>query len=250
MHNIVFVSAKGGTGKTTLAANVGRLLAERYRVMMVDLDPQNALGLLLGMPVGEPLGLATPDLGHQGLVSMLRGQKAEVPYIPFGTPGAAAVAHLDSQARLDPTWLDKRLRDLCPGGWDVAIFDTPSHRSALTTQALQMATAAVAVLEPCALSYATLPEVESMLDDAAKRPGFRRASFVVNRLDGRRALSRDVRSALSQSVGDKLVDIAFVDDEHVREATANRTTCVAMSPHAQFSAATRLLANHLIDVMR
>lgn len=249
MHHLVITSAKGGTGKTTIAANLGRLLAERLRVVMVDLDPQDALGLLFGMPVGEPLGLATPELGHQGLVTMLRAQKADLPYIPFGRPGTAAVAQLESQARLDPTWLDKRLRELCPGGYDVAVFDTPSARSPLTAQALSMATAAVVVLEPCALSYATLPEVETHIEESV-RPTYRGTTYIVNRLDGRRPLSRDVRSALAQSVGDQLSDIAFLDDEHVREATASRTTCVTLSPHAQFTSATRQLANRLLEVLR
>lgn len=250
MHHVVILSPKGGTGKTTLAANLGRLLAERYRVMMVDADPQNSLGLLFGMPVGEANGLGQVDFGHQSLVSMLRAQKAEVPYIPFGRPAVSAFSHLENQARLDPTWLEKRLRELCPGGYDVAVIDTPAGRSIFTTQALSLATAAVVVLEACALSYASLPEVELLLEDAHKRSSFRGASFVLNRLDARRALSRDVRSALVQSVGDQFIDVPLVDDEHVREATATRATCVAMSPHAQFSAGVRQLANHLIELIR
>ncbi len=250
MHHIVLLSPKGGTGKTTIAANLGRLLAERYRVMMVDVDPQNSLGLLFGMPVGEGQGIGVADFGHQALVSMLRAQKAEVPYIPFGRPSPSAMAQLENQARLDPSWLEKRLRELCPGGYDVAVIDTPAGRSVFTTQALSLATTSLVVLEACALSYATLPEVEALLEDAQKRPSYRGTGYVVNRLDARRALSRDVRSALVQSVGSQFIDVALVDDEHVREATASRATCVALSPHAQFSSALRQLANHLIEVIR
>jgi cellulose synthase operon protein YhjQ len=250
MKHIVILSPKGGTGKTTIAANLGRLLAERYRVMMVDADPQNSLGLLFGMPVGEAQGLAVTEFGHQGLVSMLRAQKAEVPYVPFGRPSAAALSQIESQARLDPSWLEKRLRELCPGGYDVAIIDTPAGRSVFTSQALAIATTSLVVLEACALSYSTLPDIEGLLEDAQKRSTFRGSSFVLNRLDARRALSRDVRAALVQSVGEQFIDVALVDDEHVREATANRTTCVAMSPHSQFASAMRQLANHAIEVLR
>jgi cellulose biosynthesis protein BcsQ len=147
MHHIVLLSPKGGTGKTTIAANLGRLLAERYRVMMVDVDPQNSLGLLFGMPVGEAQGIGVADFGHQALVSMLRAQKAEVPYIPFGRPSSSAMAQLENQARLDPSWLEKRLRELCPGGYDVAVIDTPAGRSVFTTQALSLATTSLVVLE-------------------------------------------------------------------------------------------------------
>ena len=46
MKVITVVSAKGGVGKTTLAANLASVLAARgRRVIALDLDPQNALRL-------------------------------------------------------------------------------------------------------------------------------------------------------------------------------------------------------------
>ena len=46
MKVITVVSAKGGVGKTTLAANLASVIAARgRRVLALDLDPQNALRL-------------------------------------------------------------------------------------------------------------------------------------------------------------------------------------------------------------
>jgi chromosome partitioning protein len=58
-HRIVLTSSKGGTGKTTTALNVSVALAERGRsTIVVDLDPQGAIGLFLAKEDGDWGGLA------------------------------------------------------------------------------------------------------------------------------------------------------------------------------------------------
>lgn len=250
MNHIAIISAKGGTGRTTVAANLARLLAERARVLQIDTDPQNALGLLSGMAVGEPNGLATVGFEHSALVAMLRAQRADLPFIPFGRVPASALAQLESQVRLDPTWLDKRLRDLSPSGFDHAVFDTPSPRSVWCHQALSLANVVVVTLEACALSYATLPELDELLEETARRPGFKGVVYVLNRVDGRRSLSRDVRSAMTQAIGERFLDVALVDDEHVRESAGARTTCVQMAPHSQFATAMRALTSRVLELSK
>lgn len=250
MNHIAIISAKGGTGRTTIAANLGRLLSERARVVLVDTDPQNSLGLMLGMPVGEPNGISSPDFRHQGLIAMLRAQRADLPYIPFGRQTASALATVESQARLDPTWLDKRIRELSPSGFDYAVLDTPAQRGVWFNQAMSLANLVIVTMEACALSYATLPDLDEALEEASKRPNFKGALFVLNRVDARRSLSRDIRAALSQAVGDRFLDVALVDDEHVRESAAARTTCVQMAPHSQFASAMRGIASRVMEMTR
>lgn len=251
MHHIAIVSPKGGAGRTTFAANLGRLLAERKRTVLVDLDAQNALGLMLGMAPTEAHGIATPTLDHATLAGLLRAQGAEVPYLPFGRPSAHALAALEQEMVGDATWLPRRLAALCPTGYDLAVIDTPARTSPWVTQALGVADVLIVVVEACPLSYAMLPELEAQLDAQAKRPtSAPRVMFVVNRYDGRRALSRDVRAALANALGAALLDVALPDDEHVREATANRTTCVRNAPHAQYAAAVRHVATQVLEALR
>ena len=58
-HRIVLTSSKGGTGKTTTALNLSVALAERGRnTIVVDLDPQGAIGLFLAKEDSAWGGLA------------------------------------------------------------------------------------------------------------------------------------------------------------------------------------------------
>lgn len=58
-HRIVLTSSKGGTGKTTTALNLAVAFAERGRnTILVDLDPQGAIGLFLAKEDSDWGGLA------------------------------------------------------------------------------------------------------------------------------------------------------------------------------------------------
>ena len=53
-RRIAFINEKGGSGKTTLVANVGAHLARNRRVLAIDMDPQGQLGKVLGLEVRRP----------------------------------------------------------------------------------------------------------------------------------------------------------------------------------------------------
>ena len=54
VERIAVISHKGGTGKTTVALNLGaELAASGLRVVLIDCDPQGALGASLGMEIVE-----------------------------------------------------------------------------------------------------------------------------------------------------------------------------------------------------
>jgi len=102
-RRIAFINEKGGSGKTTLVANLAVYLALRrgHRVLAIDMDPQGQLGKVLGLEVRRPRASAIALL-----VDSLLGRDLETD--PEG-PGAADGAD-GAEAR--PPWQHTRVPNL------------------------------------------------------------------------------------------------------------------------------------------
>lgn len=62
MKVISFGTLKGGTGKTTVAFNVGGILAEEYKVLFIDMDPQSNLSDNAGIDTTIQDGVTVRDI--------------------------------------------------------------------------------------------------------------------------------------------------------------------------------------------
>lgn len=99
-RQLVVVTGKGGVGKTTLAAVLGRLLAERgRRVLLLEVDPRESLHQALGTePSGGAIIQAGPRLWTQNLqagavIEELVRDKVPVAYFARKITGSPAFAH-------------------------------------------------------------------------------------------------------------------------------------------------------------
>ncbi|MCA9514071.1 MAG: cellulose synthase operon protein YhjQ [Myxococcales bacterium] len=248
MKIIALVAPRGGTGRSTLVANLGRVLAEKARTLLLDLDPQNSLGLLLGMEVLEERGLATPGFTRARAAELLGEAKPEVPYIPFGRPPIRVRFDLGASLLADPDWLRRRLDDLCPPETEFVLLDVAAGHNIWQQQALAVADIALVVLSADPVCYALVPGFEQALTEAPRNAsGPRRDLYVVNCVDPRKALARDVRDATFHALGDAVFPTGLVDDEAVREAAAHRQTVAHYAPHSQFLADLRHLAAWLLE---
>lgn len=62
MKIIAFGTLKGGTGKTTVAFNIGGILAEEHKVLFIDVDPQSNLSENVGVDTANQDGWTIRDV--------------------------------------------------------------------------------------------------------------------------------------------------------------------------------------------
>lgn len=62
MKVVAFGTLKGGTGKTTVAFNVGGILAEEHKVLFIDIDPQSNLSDNVGVDTTDQDGATIRDV--------------------------------------------------------------------------------------------------------------------------------------------------------------------------------------------
>jgi chromosome partitioning protein len=138
-RRIVIASQKGGVGKTTVALNLAVSFAERGNsTLLVDLDPQGAIGLSLAKEDAELPGLAELLIGEASpeeavLVTRLAG----LSLLPRGRLDATDVASFE-EAVARPGALDSALQRVA-GADHLVIMDTPSGLGRVTTAALAAA---------------------------------------------------------------------------------------------------------------
>jgi cellulose synthase operon protein YhjQ len=206
MQIISFISGKGGVGKTTLSANIAVALAQRNkRVVIIDLDPQNAQRLHLGMDPDEIAGLIREGISSSSLFDSPFGIK----FIPFGRVNETELEEFESQLELHRNWLLEGINSLSDSNFDFVIIDTPPGPTVYLQQAMQAAHKALVVVIADAASYATIPKTISLVEQyTADRLDFDGLNLLINQMPAQSKLGHQVRSALYANYADKLVPVA------------------------------------------
>ncbi len=239
------ISLAGGTGRSTLVANVTAALGQNGRqAMAVDLDPQNGLGLHFGMDPAEVIGLVSPNLSSVGVHTWLARFRGGAAVFPFGRLDSAQLATLESVVAEDTTWVQQRLKSVVPAQTEFLLLDTPAVQGPWVKAALSFADAVIVVLQPNATAYATLPAVEALLSEHHPH-GNRHARYLLNGFDARRSLDRDIFGSLRGMLGDRAFAFPVQGDSIVPEALARRKLIVQEAADSQVVAALAGLAEWL-----
>ncbi|WP_095153475.1 cellulose biosynthesis protein BcsQ [Pseudomonas sp. Irchel 3E13] len=214
-HVIVVMSAKGGVGKTTTAASLGKLLKRTTgRTLVLDLDPQNALLSHFNLPRSTP-GINQARLQDAGWDGIRTLTENGIECLPFGPSNAADVRAFDAQLAANPAWLMQHLATLELGADDLLVIDTATGATPWLHQVLGVANQVIALTLADAASYRVLDKLQAWL--APLRPGT--CAFLVNQVDAQRPLSLDMAEVLRQQLGDRWL-AALPLDHQLDEALA------------------------------
>ena len=249
MKVVSVVSASGGTGKTTLAASLAALLAaDGRRVVAIDLSPQNALRLHLGVLPARTGGLAQALLARASWEGAMANGIDGVSVLPFGALEAQDQQRLERELDAEPQWFAHGLATLNAAAAEIVVVDTPPGASLFTHAALGAANLALNVVLADAASYAAIAQMQRLIETAAaRRPEFIGAACVTNQADPARPLNKDVLRVLRDLLGERIYPGVIHSDEGVREALACNTTIAHYDASCQATADLRECAAWLRD---
>lgn len=229
MPLVCFTSPKGGVGRTTLAATVGVALHRLgRRVVAVDLDRQNALRLNFELPEDLP-GIADEIDSGRDWGELAVETPAGILLVPFGAIAAADALRVQSHIAQNPGWLRDRLMPLIEQRDLLVVADMPAAPSAINLEIDAVADLHLLVLMADAMSLALLPKLQQgdyLLGADDRMP---RLGYVLNQVDPRRQLCRDVLALSRDVLGDALYGIVH-QDEGVAEAAACQLTVLDYAP--------------------
>ena len=230
MHYVAFISPLGGTGQTTLVANVATALSRRGNpCLAVDLAAQNTLGLHLGLLQPAINGWASAAAAGRWVGEVGLENSETVGYLPFG---AATVEELEAIDRLlkQPLWLQNQLSELQLDPQALVLLDAPTWPAALSRQALQCADMVLACLSASVGACKVQQLVQSIFDQA---PATADKAVVITDFDPRRKLQLDALQTLRGQWSEYLVPYAVHRDENQPAALTQASCVCTLTPHAQ-----------------
>ncbi len=252
MKVIAIVSAKGGVGKTTLTANLATALQREgvATLLVVDMDPQNALGLHFGADPRSLAGVSRASLAGEDWGSVCVQSPSGVHVLPYGVVNESDRVAFERHLDAHPNWLVQQLQGLELPEDAVVLIDTPPGPSVYMQQALSTAQVVVVVSLPDAASYAALALMQRLVHTyCAPRPDFSETLYVLNQVDGARQLSKDITRVMQDNLGERLVGVVH-EDQAVREALAYDQSVLEYDPQGQAADDLRKCARVLAQRLR
>ena len=205
---LAMCNQKGGVGKTTSTINLGAALAELgRRVLLVDLDPQGALSVGLGV---NPLSLDRTiynllmerEVGVDDV--LLKTDVAGMDLLPSNIDLSAAEVQLVNEVAREQTLL--RVLQPVVADYDIILVDCQPSLGLLTVNALTAASGVIIPLEceyfalrGVALLIQTIQKIQERLNPTLEVEGILATMYDARTLHGREVLARVV-----EAFGDKV----------------------------------------------
>lgn len=250
MPVISICSPKGGVGKTTLAANLAHVFSQAgTRVIAVDFDPQNALRLYFGLPLSEDRGIISlfkqdPNISWvDGVINV--GKNLFM--LPFGRSNEEARRSLNATL-LNNDYFGTVQASLLLNPNVLVIADFPPGYSDALKAMASISDINIIPLSADASSVSLLQTLENdeLIDEPLnKKLGYK---VVINNIDNRIKLNREVQDFARANFGDKLLGTIH-QDTSVTEAAAMQKAIGAFNPNSSAAFDIEIIAHKLASIM-
>lgn len=247
MPTIGVINQKGGVGKTTTAVNLSAALAERRRLLLVDLDPQaNA---------SSGLGVTDPELtvydviaGRASARQALRATDVENLDLLASSADLAGAAVELGASRDNLLVLSRALIGVRPN-YDFIVIDAPPSVGALTLNALA---ASDLLIVPLQTEYYALEGIASMMETIERVRGsinadLRILGILLTMFDVRTRLSHEVEENVRSHFGELVFNTVIPRTVRLAEAPSYGRSVLDYAPTSQGATAYRELAEEVIE---
>lgn len=224
---IVVFSPTGGTGKTSLVANLGRALAlQGEDVLLLDTSLQETLNHYFGAARAYPGDVQTA----YDRKSDTRVRLAQVPIVCHGPGG-------DGEG-----WLRDEIAAVAED-CDRIVIDLSTASRWLTRQIFRMSPLLLIPMLPDWNALLSLTRIEEFLEMASDGDALSiHPNFLVNQFSSQIPFHRTVFEELRSRLGERLHSVVLHRSLDVDEALAHGKTVLDFEPDAQISRAYRTLA--------
>ena len=217
----------GGGGVTTVLAALGHALhAQEQRVLLVECNPDQILGLHLGLAVGERGGWARAQLDGGDWRMAAFACAPNLAVLPYGRVDADEVMQIEQALVAAPrTWAERL--PILSAQFDWILFDLP--------QQLPAHGAAINLYGACRLPL-RLASVDPVSHVQLHRQREDTRRLLVNRYDPTVPLQRDLMQLWLHTFADRLLPLALHEDAQVAAALASKRPPPSLTDDSLFAA--------------
>ena len=240
---------KGGVGKTTTCLCLGEALTlYGKRVLCIDLDPQAALTVILGL---------NPDTNHTTIYEVIMGaatmeeiivktKNNNLDLIPSRLDLAGAEAEL---LKMDEwqTSLKKLIEKIRPK-YDYILLDCPPSLGVLTIIALVAADHVIVPVQAEFLAMIGLKQLNVLINEIRKRYNPELEAKILRTMYDRRTLhNREVAEELERLFGKKVYKTIINRTIRFADASYSRESILSFAPDSEAARAYKQLAKEVIE---